>query len=171
MARLFEPLLIGDLRLDNRIVIAPMCQYSASNGTAGDWHMIHLGHLALSGAGLIGTTVGSTMRMRKYWRRAISRSWILSKWYYRLHGLQLTGRASDTVWYFAYGSNMHDGAFLEQRLMRPTEWRVGRLKGYRLRFNLDGVPKGKTAPANVCPDPDSEVWVCFTRSRTDKCFG
>ena len=98
------------------------------------------------------------MRMRKYWRRAISRSWILSKWYYRLHGLQLTGRASDTVWYFAYGSNMHDGAILEQRLMRPTEWRVGRLKGYRLRFNLDGVPKGKTAPANVCPDPDSEVW-------------
>jgi 2,4-dienoyl-CoA reductase-like NADH-dependent reductase (Old Yellow Enzyme family) len=53
MARLFEPLLIGDLRLDNRIVIAPMCQYSASNGTAGDWHMIHLGHLALSGAGLM----------------------------------------------------------------------------------------------------------------------
>jgi len=105
-----------------------------------------------------GTTVGSTMRMRKYWRRAISRSWILSKWYYRLHGLQLTGRASDAVWYFAYGSNMHEGAFLERRLMRPTEWRVGRLKGYRLRFNLDGVPKGKTAPANVCPDPDSEVW-------------
>jgi 2,4-dienoyl-CoA reductase-like NADH-dependent reductase (Old Yellow Enzyme family) len=53
MARLFEPLLIGGLRLDNRIVIAPMCQYSASNGTAGDWHMIHLGHFALSGAGLM----------------------------------------------------------------------------------------------------------------------
>ena len=53
MARLFEPLLIGDLRLENRIVIAPMCQYSASNGTAGDWHMIHLGHLALCGAGLM----------------------------------------------------------------------------------------------------------------------
>ena len=53
MARLFEPLLIGDLRLDNRIVIAPMCEYSASNGTAGDCHMIHLGHLALSGAGLM----------------------------------------------------------------------------------------------------------------------
>ena len=48
-----ETLLIGDLRLDNRIVIAPMCQYSASNGTPGDWHMIRLGHLALSGAGLM----------------------------------------------------------------------------------------------------------------------
>src|SRR5215218_4937096 len=53
MSRLFEPLLIGDLRLENRIVIAPMCQYSTTNGSAGDWHMIHLGHLALSGAGLL----------------------------------------------------------------------------------------------------------------------
>ena len=53
MSHLFEPLLIGDLRLENRIVIAPMCQYSAKNGSAGDWHMIHLGHLALSGAGLL----------------------------------------------------------------------------------------------------------------------
>src|SRR3954454_20926575 len=51
MSRLFEPLWIEDLRLENRIVIAPMCQYSATDGTAGDWHMIHLGHLALSGAG------------------------------------------------------------------------------------------------------------------------
>src|SRR3954453_9754299 len=53
MSRLFEPLWIEDLRLENRIVIAPMCQYSATNGTASDWHMIHLGHLALSGAGLM----------------------------------------------------------------------------------------------------------------------
>jgi len=50
---LFEPLQIGELRLANRIVIAPMCQYSASDGSAGDWHLIHLGHLALSGAGLL----------------------------------------------------------------------------------------------------------------------
>jgi 2,4-dienoyl-CoA reductase-like NADH-dependent reductase (Old Yellow Enzyme family) len=53
MSRLFEPLSIGPLRLANRIVIAPMCQYSADEGNAGDWHMIHLGHLALSGAGLL----------------------------------------------------------------------------------------------------------------------
>jgi 2,4-dienoyl-CoA reductase-like NADH-dependent reductase (Old Yellow Enzyme family) len=53
MSQLFEPLQIGNLRLDNRIVIAPMCQYSASQGTPGDWHLIHLGHLALSGAGLM----------------------------------------------------------------------------------------------------------------------
>src|SRR3954449_8551367 len=53
MSRLFEELPIGNLRLENRIIIAPMCQYSAQNGTAGDWHMIHLGQLALSGAGLM----------------------------------------------------------------------------------------------------------------------
>jgi 2,4-dienoyl-CoA reductase-like NADH-dependent reductase (Old Yellow Enzyme family) len=53
MSHLFDPWRIGDLRLDNRIVIAPMCQYSASEGNAADWHLIHLGHLALSGAGLM----------------------------------------------------------------------------------------------------------------------
>ncbi len=53
MSRLFEPWQIGELHLPNRIVIAPMCQYSASDGSPGDWHIIHLGHLALSGAGLL----------------------------------------------------------------------------------------------------------------------
>lgn len=53
MSRLFEPFSIGALRLANRIVIAPMCQYSADGGSATDWHMIHLGNLALSGAGLL----------------------------------------------------------------------------------------------------------------------
>ena len=53
MSRLFEPLQIGALRLANRIIIAPMCQYSASEGSAVDWHLIHLGHLALSGAGML----------------------------------------------------------------------------------------------------------------------
>jgi 2,4-dienoyl-CoA reductase-like NADH-dependent reductase (Old Yellow Enzyme family) len=53
MSRLFEPLRLGALELPNRIVVAPMCQYSAEEGSATDWHMIHLGHLALSGAGLL----------------------------------------------------------------------------------------------------------------------
>jgi 2,4-dienoyl-CoA reductase-like NADH-dependent reductase (Old Yellow Enzyme family) len=53
MSRLFEPFSIGALRLSNRIVIAPMCQYSAEEGSATDWHMIHLGNLAMSGAGLL----------------------------------------------------------------------------------------------------------------------
>jgi 2,4-dienoyl-CoA reductase-like NADH-dependent reductase (Old Yellow Enzyme family) len=50
---LFQPLILGALTLPNRIVIAPMCQYSAVEGSATDWHLIHLGHLALSGAGLL----------------------------------------------------------------------------------------------------------------------
>src|SRR5690349_4323180 len=52
-AKLFTPLRVGGLDLRNRIVIAPMCQYSADEGRATDWHLIHLGHLALSGAGLL----------------------------------------------------------------------------------------------------------------------
>ena len=53
MTLLFQPLAIGALALANRIVIAPMCQYSAVDGSATDWHLIHLGHLALSGAALL----------------------------------------------------------------------------------------------------------------------
>jgi 2,4-dienoyl-CoA reductase-like NADH-dependent reductase (Old Yellow Enzyme family) len=52
-ARLFTPLQLGPLKLANRIVIAPMCQYSAEDGCVNDWHLMHLGHLALSGAGLL----------------------------------------------------------------------------------------------------------------------
>ncbi|GAA0670944.1 2,4-dienoyl-CoA reductase-like NADH-dependent reductase (Old Yellow Enzyme family) [Sphingomonas insulae] len=50
---LFQPITVGSLAMRNRIVIAPMCQYSAENGCMTDWHLIHLGHLALSGAGLL----------------------------------------------------------------------------------------------------------------------
>jgi 2,4-dienoyl-CoA reductase-like NADH-dependent reductase (Old Yellow Enzyme family) len=53
MSTLFSPYTLGPLLLRNRIVIAPMCQYSADEGSATDWHLIHLGQLALSGAGLL----------------------------------------------------------------------------------------------------------------------
>ncbi len=53
MSLLFQPLRLDDLQLDNRIVIAPMCQYSAEDGSATDWHLMHLGQLAVSGAGLL----------------------------------------------------------------------------------------------------------------------
>lgn len=53
MSQLFTPFSLGKLQLPNRIVIAPMCQYSAEDGKATDWHLIHLGQLALSGAGLL----------------------------------------------------------------------------------------------------------------------
>jgi 2,4-dienoyl-CoA reductase-like NADH-dependent reductase (Old Yellow Enzyme family) len=53
MSKLFSPLEVGNLKLANRIVIAPMCQYSAEDGCMTDWHTIHLGHLAMSGAALL----------------------------------------------------------------------------------------------------------------------
>ena len=52
-AKLFTPLKVGNVELRNRILIAPMCQYSAVDGRMTDWHLIHLGHLALSGAALL----------------------------------------------------------------------------------------------------------------------
>jgi 2,4-dienoyl-CoA reductase-like NADH-dependent reductase (Old Yellow Enzyme family) len=51
--RLFEPISVGGLTLANRIVIAPMCQYSAANGEMNDWHLAHLSQLAQSGAGIL----------------------------------------------------------------------------------------------------------------------
>ena len=53
VSQLFSPLALGPLSLSNRIVIAPMCQYSAQDGQASDWHTIHLGQMAQSGAGLL----------------------------------------------------------------------------------------------------------------------
>jgi 2,4-dienoyl-CoA reductase-like NADH-dependent reductase (Old Yellow Enzyme family) len=53
MSVLFTPFRVGELELANRIVIAPMCQYSAVEGCMSDWHLIHLGSLALSGAALL----------------------------------------------------------------------------------------------------------------------
>ena len=52
-ASMFDPIRIGSLSLRNRIMIAPMCQYTAENGRMTDWHTIHLGNLALSGAGIL----------------------------------------------------------------------------------------------------------------------
>lgn len=54
MTLLFKPLRIGRLELSNRIIIAPMCQYSADeNGSPTQWHHVHLGSLAVSGAGML----------------------------------------------------------------------------------------------------------------------
>jgi 2,4-dienoyl-CoA reductase-like NADH-dependent reductase (Old Yellow Enzyme family) len=53
LSALFSPFTLRSLTIPNRIVISPMCQYSADRGEATAWHMIHLGHLALSGAGML----------------------------------------------------------------------------------------------------------------------
>ena len=50
---LFSPFALRGTTFANRIVVAPMCQYSAADGSVGDWHLMHLGHLALAGPGLL----------------------------------------------------------------------------------------------------------------------
>jgi NADPH2 dehydrogenase len=52
---LFSPFTLRDLTLDNRIAVSPMCQYSASDGNATDWHLMHLGQYSVSGASLVIT--------------------------------------------------------------------------------------------------------------------
>ena len=51
--RLFQPIALRGLELDNRIVVAPMTQFSADDGVASDWHLMHLGRFAVGGAGLV----------------------------------------------------------------------------------------------------------------------
>ncbi len=53
MAALFQPIRLGGLELANRIVVSPMCQYSADDGCANEWHLTHLGMLANSGAAMV----------------------------------------------------------------------------------------------------------------------
>lgn len=52
---MFVPARIGRLELANRIVVSPMCQYSAVGGVPNDWHLVHLGSRAIGGAGLVFT--------------------------------------------------------------------------------------------------------------------
>ncbi|REG49037.1 2,4-dienoyl-CoA reductase-like NADH-dependent reductase (Old Yellow Enzyme family) [Paraburkholderia sp. BL6669N2] len=59
---LFSPVTIGPVTLPNRIVVSPMCQYSADDGCANDWHQMHLMQLAMSGAGLIVLEATATER-------------------------------------------------------------------------------------------------------------
>jgi len=98
------------------------------------------------------------LTLKRALRRGIARSWWLSRLWYRRFGLRVEGRPADEVWYFAFGANMHDSAFRGRRRMHPIEWRPGRIRDYRLRFNLEGRPRGKAAPANVEPSPGAKVW-------------
>src|SRR3954451_15522621 len=50
---LFHPIELRSVRLRNRVVISPMCQYSAQDGLVTDWHMVHLGKFAQGGAGAV----------------------------------------------------------------------------------------------------------------------
>lgn len=95
--------------------------------------------------------------------------WWWSKLRYRLAGLRLEGRPEEPVWYFGFGSNMNDEVFRERRGMIPRAWQVGRVRGWRLRFNLEGRPRGRAAPANLSPDPGAETWgVLWQITRADQ---
>ena len=52
MSALFSPLQLRDLKLANRVMVSPMCQYSADDGSANDWHFTHINNLSLSGAAM-----------------------------------------------------------------------------------------------------------------------
>lgn len=54
-SRLFQPLTVRGLTIRNRTVVSPMCQYSATDGVANDWHFVHLGQFAMGGFGLVFT--------------------------------------------------------------------------------------------------------------------
>jgi cation transport regulator ChaC len=108
------------------------------------------------------------IRLRFRPRRLIAKSWLLSRGYYRLYGTRLLGRPGDQFCYFAYGANMHDDAFRVRRGIQPLECRCGHVEGYQLRFNLEDRPRGKAAPANLCPAPGAEVWgVLYRITRRD----
>ena len=53
MTNLFDPIVLRELTLPNRVIVSPMCQYSASEGCANGWHLAHLGGIALGGPGML----------------------------------------------------------------------------------------------------------------------
>jgi len=82
MTTLFDPFTLKDVTLKNRIVVAPMCQYSADDGRINDWHLVHLGSHAIGGAGLViaeATAVAPEGRITPgctgIWSDALGRQW------------------------------------------------------------------------------------------------
>jgi anthraniloyl-CoA monooxygenase len=59
---MFTPFRLRELVLENRVVVSPMCQYSAEDGVPNDWHMVHLGGMAVGGAGLVFTEMTNVSR-------------------------------------------------------------------------------------------------------------
>ena len=53
MSKLFSPIFVKSVELKNRIAVSPMCQYSATDGIATDWHLVHYGSRAVGGVSLV----------------------------------------------------------------------------------------------------------------------
>ena len=65
MSKLFSPFKLRDVTFKNRVMIAPMCTYSAEGGLASDWHLVHLGKFALGGAGAVMTEAAAVQERGK----------------------------------------------------------------------------------------------------------
>jgi anthraniloyl-CoA monooxygenase len=61
-APMFQPFRLRGMTIDNRVVVSPMCQYSAVDGMPGDWHLVHYGARAIGGAGLMFTEMTDVSR-------------------------------------------------------------------------------------------------------------
>ncbi len=59
---MFTPFKLRSMELKNRVVVSPMCMYSAEDGTPNDWHLVHLGSRAIGGAGLVMTEMTDVSR-------------------------------------------------------------------------------------------------------------
>lgn len=124
---MFTPFKVGGIELDNRVVVAPMCMYSAQDGLVGDWHLVHLGSRALGGAGLIMaemTAVSPDARItprcaglykdehQVAWKRVVDFVHAQGK---TKIGIQLghAGRkgASETPWVRGYDAPLWEGAW------------------------------------------------------------
>ena len=68
---LFSPIELRGLRLPNRIVVSPMCQYMSVDGSAGDWHLMHLGQFAMGAAGLVMTEATHVSAVGRISRRCL----------------------------------------------------------------------------------------------------
>ncbi len=63
---LFQPLTLRSISTRNRVVISPMCQYSAHDGHMDDWHLTHLGRFAIGGAGIVFTEATAVQNARPH---------------------------------------------------------------------------------------------------------
>ena len=73
-AKLFTPITLGGVELLNRIIVAPMCQYSAADGNASDWHLMHIGQLQMHLLRLFRMHLRHHLRMVLLWLRMADRN-------------------------------------------------------------------------------------------------
>lgn len=126
MTNLFSPLTIKDITLRNRIGVSPMCQYSAEEGQATDWHLVHLGSRAVGGAALViaeATAVSAQGRISPgdagLWNAAQVVSWSKVTRFIKEHGavpavqLAHAGRKASThaPWHGSHSLTAEDGAW------------------------------------------------------------